>query len=181
MFRNTMIEGWWFFLRHPRRAMRNPSVGEVDFILDANNQMHGPGGLKRKSFGRQLESEKFNYHSSEPRPEIPRVPTIGDISPIGMDMYYQGAPVTDPDDAGILPEPKDSRQASVNETAPAPTMSRNTSHASVLRTDSTTLGPIPEAGDVGTRREGSYMDMFSEEDPYDVPKRRRKTDELNLV
>ncbi|KXS97411.1 hypothetical protein AC579_7512 [Pseudocercospora musae] len=157
MFRSSMLKGWLFFIRHPRRAMRNPSIGEQPFfMLDS-------AGTKRKSFGRPLESERRRAGSDgggrksieEPMPTMP---------------YYHvssGEPRTDPHDVGILP---DSRNTSIAEITPPVT--RRPSF--VPRNDSTTLGPIPEAGNVSRRHVGPDTGIFQEEhDPYDVPKRTR--------
>ncbi|KXT05075.1 hypothetical protein AC578_7536 [Pseudocercospora eumusae] len=155
MFRSSMLKGWLFFIRHPRRAMRNPSIGEQPFfMLDS-------AGTKRKSFGRPLESEKRRAGSDsgarlsieEPMPTMP---------------YYHASSrePTNSHDVGILP---DSRNTSINEITPP--MTRPPSF--VPRNDSMTLGPIPEAGNVSRRHVGPEMGVF-EADPYDVPKRVRK-------
>ncbi|KAF7192266.1 hypothetical protein HII31_06298 [Pseudocercospora fuligena] len=158
MFRSSMLKGWLFFMRHPQRAMRNPSIGEQPFFMLDN------AGTKRKSFGRQLESEKKRAGSEGGRQSVEEPMPM----PYSNQFYHAsstGEPRTDPHDVGILP---DSRNTSINEITPP--MTRRPSF--VPRSDSTTLGPIPEAGNVSRRHDGPEMGIF-QEDPYDVPKRTR--------
>ncbi|KAK4495629.1 hypothetical protein PRZ48_012897 [Zasmidium cellare] len=86
MIRRSMLRGWSALLLHPRR----PSVGEQDFIIISP---------KRKSFGKQLESEKG------PHPNIDTLLSpVSPVSPIMPTSVFPDTPATEAERTFSFPE-----------------------------------------------------------------------------
>ncbi|KAF2167815.1 hypothetical protein M409DRAFT_21962 [Zasmidium cellare ATCC 36951] len=101
MLRRSMLQGWSTLLFHPRQ--RRPSIGEQDFIILSP---------KRRSFGRQLESEKSppqHQHQQQPhQPYFSAHPSHSNLdsraTPFRRDGPLLHSPVSPITPTGVLPD-----------------------------------------------------------------------------